>query len=444
MVINKMPKKPYTTEIFIEKAKAVHGERYSYEKINYVNSSIKVEIICLEHGSFMQGPSMHIRGDGCPKCSHKYRIVKKYYTKETLIIKAQEVHGSKYDYSEAEYVNSETKIIIICPEHGSFSQIPNDHFRGHGCLKCADEKKRRVSIDEFIQRANEIHFNKYDYSKVEFKSTKDKILIICPVHSEFYQICSMHLSGHGCSKCAGKYMDTELFKEKAGKVHNYKYDYTYVEYQDYKTKVNIICPIHGIFLQSPGAHSGGKGCNKCGNTYSPTTEEFIEKMRERHGDRYDYSKTVYSLAKNKVEIICKTHGSFLTTPSILLKGSGCSKCLESKGEKKVSIILDKLDISYERQKKFPTCKRKKCLPFDFYLPNYNLCIEFDGNQHFEVVDFFGGEEGLKLTQESDAIKNKWCKDNNINLLRIHYKTVDIESLIQNKLLEISKIKEIDN
>jgi superfamily II DNA or RNA helicase len=188
---------------------------------------------------------------------------------------------------------------------------------------------RKLTTEEFIKRAKEVHGDKYDYSKVEYKSAKEKVCIICPLHGEFWQIPSNHLHGYGCPKCSGKNRTTEDFIAEARKIHGDKYDYSKVEYVNTKTKVCIICPEHGEFWQNPCDHLIGKGCPKCSGVNKSNTEEFVKKAKEIHGDKYDYSKVFYINNKTKVCIICTEHGEFWQTPINHLNGQGCPICCES-------------------------------------------------------------------------------------------------------------------
>jgi predicted nucleic acid-binding Zn-ribbon protein len=185
-----------TTEQFIEKAKAVHGDKYDYSLVEYKNVHTKVKIVCSIHGMFEQRPSIHLCGSGCPKCGIIIMSNNKKLTTNQFIEKAKAVHGDKYDYSLVEYKNSGTKVKIICPIHGVFEQRSYDHLRGRGCFKCNGNKK--LTTKEFIEKANTIHGDKYDYSLVEYKNNKTKVKIICPVHGVFEQVTSYHLSGNSC------------------------------------------------------------------------------------------------------------------------------------------------------------------------------------------------------------------------------------------------------
>lgn len=187
---------------------------------------------------------------------------------------------------------------------------------------------RKLTTEEFVKLAREVHGDKYDYSKVDYKGSQEKVCIICPDHGDFYQVAYSHLQGKGCIKCGRTIkLDTvEKFIKKAKKVHGDKYDYSNVEYKDSATKVCIVCPTHGKFYQKPCIHLQGSGCPKCGKPVKLTIENFIEKAKKVHGNKYDYSKVEYKNSKGKVCIICADHGKFYQIPSEHLRGRGCSKC----------------------------------------------------------------------------------------------------------------------
>ena len=179
-----------------------------------------------------------------------------------FIKKAKEKHGNKYDYSKVEYVDSKTKVCIICPIHGEFWQLPNNHLRGKGCSKCKGGVK--LTNEEFIKKANIKFKNFFNYSKVNYTNATTPIIITCPIHGDFWQTPQSHLhSTYGCPSCALAYRvakrqsNTKNFIEKAKKVHGDKYDYSKVDYVDSRTKVLIICPQHGEFVQRPNTLLNG-------------------------------------------------------------------------------------------------------------------------------------------------------------------------------------------
>ena len=279
-------------------------------------------------------------------------------TKEEYIIKFNEKHNNYYDYSLMNYITASIKIKIICPKHGIFEQRPIDH-RFSGCPKC-----KKIQLDDFLNRANNMHKNYYDYSLIkEIKNNKQKVKIICPKHGIFEQRIDGHLKGIGCKKCADEsyIIGPYKFIENSNITHRNKYNYSLIfdDYINQHSKIKIICPMHGIFEQS--------ACN---------------------------------------------HSSM---------GNGCPICKISNGEIIIRDILIKNDILIKEQKYFKDCIYKKYLFFDFYLPEYNICIEYDGEQHFKSVEYFGGEKTFEENKIRDNIKNEYCKNNNIHLIRISYK-----------------------
>ena len=199
----------------------------------------------------------------------------------------------------------------------------------------------KYTIEEFIKRAKEVHDNKYDYSKANYVGTHKKILIICPTHGEFWQDAANHLRGHGCPACGNvNRPTTENFIKRAKEIHGDKYDYSLVEYKNNETKVKIICPIHGVFEQTPNGHLAG-GCAACSGIKKYTAEEFIKRAKEVHGDKYDYSLVNYVNAHTKIKIVCPKHGMFFAIPANHLnRGDGCPYCKSTIGEEKIRVFLE--------------------------------------------------------------------------------------------------------
>jgi hypothetical protein len=418
--------KKLTTEEFIERARKVHGDRYDYSLVEYKGTKNKVRIICKDHGIFEQTPDKHLFGRGCSMCNGGIRI-----TKSDFINKAKKIHGNKYDYSLVKYKNNITKVIIICPKHGKFRQTTHSHLQGSGCPYCAGLNKDNNMIKEQFR---EVHGNMYDYSLVEYMGSHKKVKIICKKHGVFEQTPNAHyFQKQGCPKCIkNRKMNTEIFINKAKKIHGDKYDYSLVKYKNNITKVIIICPKHGEFKQTPSGHLKGRGCSKCSKNKKLNTEDFIKIAKKIHVNTYDYSLVKYKNHKTKIKIICHKHGLFEQSPNKHLRGQGCPKCKTSKGENEIIKYLDLHNINYIKEKKFDDCKYKSQLPFDFYLPNYNMCIEYDGIQHFKSIQFWGGKKGLKERQKRDKIKNEYCSLNNIRLIRIRY---DEEINLQLKVMK---------
>ena len=285
----------------------------------------------------------------------------KLITTKEFISKSTELHKGKYNYQKVNYINNITSVIISCYRHGDFNQTPAVHLRGGGCNLCNLEKRsilNRSNNLEFINKSNNLHEYKYDYSKVNYINNKTPVIIICREHGEFKQDPRSHISGKsGCPTCANKNINTNIFIKKCIEIHGNYYDYSMVEYKDSKNKVKIICPKGHIFDCSPGNH----------------------KM-----------------------------------------GTGCPTCRESMGEREIRKYLELNKIEYKREKRFFDCKYIRTLPFDFYLPNYNMCIEYDGEQHFKKFRFEVDDTNLKFRILKDNIKTNYCEKNNITLIRISY------------------------
>ena len=403
-------------EKFIEKALIKHGNKYDYSLVIYEKSREKIKIICKEHGIFEQEPANHSRGQGCPMCAGV-----KNYTKEEFIEKANKAHNNIYDYTLSNYINNKNNVKIICKEHGIFESRPDNHINCKtGCPKCANNIL--YSTEDFIKKASIKHNNKYDYNKVNYKTAHKKIIIICPDHGEFTQKPSRHLQGDGCSKCSGKYRYTnQEFIKKANIIHKNTYDYSLTNYTKGGNKIKIICKEHGIFEQKANSHLQGFKCPICYNdrrTYD--TKTFIELSKLKHGDFYDYSLVEYIHSNKKVKIICPIHGEFEQNAGAHMRGVGCLDCNASKGEKEIRLFLERNNIIFNTQHTFENCKNERYLPFDFYIPNINTCIEYDGLQHFKPIEYFGGEKTLEITKAHDKIKTDFCENNSIKLIRIKY------------------------
>lgn len=297
-----------------------------------------------------------------------------------------------------------------------------------------------ILFKDFLEKAREVHGEKFDYSLVEYKHNSDKIKIICPIHGEFSQVLRDHLNKNGCIKCKTKSLDD--FIAESRKIHGELYDYSLTEYKNSYTKVKIICKIHGEFFQAPYAHRRGQGCAGCKFDQKRLGQErFLEICRETHGNFYNYDRLVYTKIKNKVEIGCPIHGYFLQIADDHQRGIGCSKCKASKGEIQIRKYLDTNCIYYEEQKKFDTCKYKRHLLFDFYIPALNLLIEYQGEQHFPFSDkgerMFGSKKAKELHDLiilRDQIKQEWAKQNGYRLLEISHKDFkQIEKILGEEL-----------
>ena len=371
-----MPKRK-TKEEFIKQSIEIHGNKYDYSNINYINTKIKVEIFCNKCKIyFSQTPDNHFQGQGCAVCGFSNGTDKRRKTLENFIHDANKIHGEKYDYSKVEYISEKTKIIIKCKIHGEFEQTPGNHLSSKGCPKCSFitiSKLKRNSTTKFIENALKIHKNKYDYSNVEYITVK--------------------------------------------------------------TKINIKCNYCGnIFTQTPNNHLNGKGCILCGaksRTIKKTkkTSKFIEQSISIHGDKFDYMKVEYIKNSIKIKIICKKHNKeFEQTPANHLAGDGCPICKSSKGELRIMSYLNKNNIKNIRQYSEKNCKNINKLPFDFAIFKNNKLtglIEYQGAQHYFPVRFAGmsiekATKNFETLKIRDEIKRKYCNSNNIPFLELKY------------------------
>lgn len=369
-------------EEFIKRAKEIHGNKFDYSLVNYINNRTKVKIICSVHGIFEQTPAHHIcHKNGCPKCRYINNSKTLRKTTQSFIEKAKKIHP-EYDYSKVEYVTARTKVKIICPKHGTFLMRPNNLLGGQGCPRCGTERmanNQTLSQEEFINRVRKIH-PEYDYSKVN--------------------------------------------------------------YVGYKTKISVICREHGEFKISPqDMLQDNCGCKKCGilkriKIQTKTLEQFIKDARNIHGNKYDYSLVEYKNNKTKVKIICPKHGIFEQTPECHINyAQNCPRCNNSRGEETVSKWLDNngyvINKDYFREYKFKELGQKR---YDFYIPSKNFLIEYNGKQHYMVCLYNDSEQKLKEQRHSDWIKRKFAKDKGIELLTILYTEFDnIETILENKI-----------
>lgn len=420
----------YDTNDWVEKAKKIHPE-YDYSKVNYVNNRKSVTIICKKHGEFSINPKVFIKKDYvCPICKKEETMktrMKKY------IEQAKLKYEGKYEYDENTYVTAKQKMRIICPEHGEFWMSIYNHLKGSVCPECckkAISQKLSYTTEEFIEKARKVHGDKYDYSKVEYVNINTKVCIICPEHGEFWQFPSNHLMGAKCPTCAKinssllRTTNVEDFIERARVVHGDKYDYSKVVLKKMNEKVCIICPEHGEFWQTPKNHLHGWGCKKCSGSYCDK-DIFIERSKKIHGDKYDYSKVEYVNNKTKVVVICPEHGEFMVSPlAHSVMGHGCPNCKESHLERELTLFLEENGIFNKKQKRFDWLRNPKTnytLPLDFYLPDHNIAIECQGEQHF-IASFYRSkgieysEKHLLDVQYRDSVKRDLCKENGVNLI----------------------------
>lgn len=302
----------------------------------------------------------------------------------------------------------------------------------------------RLSSEEFAEKANSIHNNKYDYSLVSYINGKTKVEIICKEHGVFYQLPTNHLGGDGCPTCKVAKLKkhftktTDVVVEEFKKIHGDEYSYDKVKYNGCDKNVIITCYKHGDFMQLPRAHKQGFGCPICGIEKSSTkrrstNEDFIKKSKNIHGEDFDYKLFEYKGNDTPGTLICnKCQNKFEILPFSHYNGNGCPVCKISKGERKIRNFLNINNIKFLQNYRFTDCRNNKPLPFDFFLPTHNITIEYDGKQHF--IGWRESKQSLKMIRYNDGIKNNYCKTNNISLIRIKYTDFDrIEDILSEEL-----------
>lgn len=296
----------------------------------------------------------------------------------------------------------------------------------------------RLTTEEFIEQCKKTHGDKYDYSKVEYKGYNVKVEIICKEHGSFWQLPNNHRRGQGCPVCAkplqNPFRTVEEFIKKARAIHGDKYDYSKVTNPRSGSKVCIICPIHGEFWQFTNNHLQDCGCPKCSEHRSIDTEYFISKSREIHGDRYNYEKSNYINARTPITITCPIHGDFSQNPQFHMKGGGCPRCSAPRGEVLCENILKKYNIPYKAQFKLINEFFEGSKLFIDFFVKYNdkqYFIEYNGRQHYEPIDFFGGEEAFNKQCHRDKMLRDFCElhKDKVSLLEIPYHCNNVENTI---------------
>lgn len=339
--------KKKTQEQFIKESIEVHSKKYDYSKVEYINSKVKVTIICPIHGEFKQTPTHHLKGQGCKHCAIIKTHNKQRLSNTDFIKKAKKVHGNKYDYSLTNHVRLGDKVTIICPIHGKFQQTSGNHLAGKGCKYCGGTSKMDTTL--FIEKAKKVHGDRFDYSKVVYVNTITKVTITCPLHGDFEQTPNSHLSkSSGCYKCLIDVFDTNSFIEKSKKIHGDTYNYSLTEYSDYNnTKVKIICPIHGEFSQIPASHLNGHGCVSCGNTLSKNEISILEYVKDLgfeviHRDRNLLKNKEIDILIPELKIAIEYNGLYWHSEEYIDKECHLNKTelCESLGYKLIHIFED--------------------------------------------------------------------------------------------------------
>jgi len=324
--------KALTTEEWIKKAKEIHYDKnYDYSQSVYKGSAEYINIICPRHKLFSIVATNHIsRKSICSKCANNI------LTQQEWLDIANKKHNHFYDYSLVNYLAVDKKVKIICPKHQiTFEQRASSHLAGSGCKKCAYDKlseNMKVSQQEWILKANLIHNYFYDYSKVNYIGCGFEVNIICPKHGSFWQVASTHVEKKAsCPECSKSCLSQQEWLDRANKAHNFKFDYSLINYTASYNKVIIKCPKHGLFSMNPSSHVSQKyGCSKCADEANSIARQFkwedwLKLANEYHKNKYDYSDSVYTNYYDFIKIKCPIHGFFEQRAKNHLRG-GCKNC----------------------------------------------------------------------------------------------------------------------
>ncbi len=404
----------------------------------YINSKIKILHRCLIHNiEWKTSPEVALQGCGCPECHKEKLIYANRMTHEQYIKKLEEVNPNIEPIET--YINAKTLILHRCRIHDiEWKTSPMSTLQGCGCIECGKEKLHNSKSRTHKQYVEELKKTHSNIVVIEnYVNSYTPILHKCLIDDYEWRVTPGNiLYGYGCPKCAGNIKRTQKeYIEELSKINpNIEVQ---EEYINANTPILHKCKIHNIqWFIMPSSALKGCGCIKCGK------EKISEKNKRTHEEYVEELKNVnpniicleaYIDSNTTILHKCLIDGyEWKTIPSNILSGHGCPKCNESKGEKQIGLWLNKYNIRYEKEKRFSDCCDIKSLPFDFYLPDYNYCIEYDGEQHFKPKEHFGGEEKFKIQQKHDNIKNEFCKNNGISLLRISYKQ-NIEEELNNFL-----------
>lgn len=462
-----------TQEQYIAKARAKWGDAYDYSESVYLAGLKPITIRCIKHNHyFTVQAGNHISisqktSSGCPLCAQE-RLVeyrrkqheetlrkaeqkKKAYKpkprltpQERFLKKATAMYPDN-DFSRVEYKGRETYVVVVCPVHGEFKIRPRTLLKGekevkpHGCWQCngmIPPYERESGMEHFKRRMHELYGDKYTFVWSDFKCKKSQIRFTCKQHGEQHRSAKVLLEGKGCEYCNGKLWPPDWIKN-ARAVHGDKYEYDesrpprlasdYIRYK---------CPVHGWLEARYECHvQQGCGCALCAGVVNKLSADerkqmWIEKCKKRYPGKYSYRDVVYVNNDTPVKIYCKEHHlTFETTPDTHSRGAGgCPLCTKSVGEVEIYKWLSEHDVLFETQKKLPNenmfCKRQYLLA-DFYLPDLNLIIEMNGQQHYQYVEHFNTKDWtLEDQQIRDDTLRAYCCDHGVNLLEIKYDEID--------------------
>lgn len=392
-------------------------------------------------------------------------------TTDEFIRRAKEKHGDTYSYELTNYVNHKTHLYITCKVHGPIKVNPSAHLMGCGCYECSLNRTTRTAprdTKSFIEKSRKIHGDKYDYSKVNYKGYKTPVEIICPIHGSFWMKPFVHLQPayqQGCPKCGiekrvkERTGNKDEFIAKSNALYNFKYNYDKVVYVNRMTPVIITCPVHGDFIQKPNAHLNGHECAKCTHPHinGRIRDELLAEFYSIHQNLYSYPDLPERCNEHhKIKISCPKHGIFKQTVKYHLMGGGCPICCNSKHANALAASMNENHISFEREKAFPWLRRFRRgngMRLDFYLPDYNVAIEYQGAMHFGIHKsnkYTMTKEDYEDLFDRDRVKYNLCKEHGIRILYFCYNKewvpdnyIDhVYTTVKELLAELERIKSL--
>jgi very-short-patch-repair endonuclease len=424
--------KKTTREDFIFNSKKKFGNRFSYENFIYKGLKNPCVITCSVHGEINTTPKNHLQSEtGCKKCS----LDKRRVSFDVFVKRSNKIHKNKYTYPVQKITKIDQKIKIVCPTHGEFFQIGSTHQTGGGCVRCGRDYmgvKQTKTKEQFIKDSVKTHGNYYDYSKVNYQKSNIKVEIICPKHGPFFQRPNTHLNGSGCNSCGYEIVSKKNkkswsdFLTEVRRVHGRKYVYQKSSYKNGTNKIKVFCKTHKNYFEiRPSFLLRGQGCYYCGiekiqKFLTKDWKSTLELIKKVHGEKYDYNPSTFKSQKQTMEILCKKHGPFQQSPEVHRRGHGCPNCNSSIGENSIELYLITRKIKFKQQHTFEGLKMKRKLKCDFYLPKLKIVIEYNGRQHYEPVESFGGETGLERTKKSDKLKRDFLIKEGIRLIVVRF------------------------
>ena len=307
----------------------------------------------------------------------------KRLTLDEFVTRSQDAHGDRYDYSQVVYRDARTNVIIVCPIHGRYEQTPHKHMRGQGCRRCSGRGKKTTA--EFIQDAQSVHGNRYDYSLVKYTGAHNGVDIICSAHGPFNMLPANHTNQRsGCPVCSGNMAKTTAeFIQDAKSVHGDRYDYSLVKYTRSSEYVDVVCKSHGRFRIKADNHMTGHGCKACAVAANAdvrriTRDDFITRADHIHDGYYEYDGIIeITGARDKVPIECPKHGEFFQVVYNHISGQGCPKC-SHRISKPSQDWLNSLGIPNDPDHR-EVCQLVGRYIADGYDPETNTVYEFHGD-----------------------------------------------------------------